>query len=143
MFLGEYVHVLDSKGRLTIPARFREDLEPGVFLTRGYEPCIVTYPPSEWERLATKIAQVPMASRTARSYGRLLFGGAHETNVDRAGRVLIPPFLREYAGIEEEAVIVGINTYLEIWAPQRWQEIQATDSMQMDTILADMTRLGV
>ena len=143
MFLGEYSHALDAKGRLTVPARLRGELGEGLVLTRGYDPCIFVYPPAEWAALAQKIAAMSVASQTARSYGRLMFGGAFETNLDRLGRVLIPSFLREYAGIKDEAVVVGVNTYLEIWNPGRWSEVVARDGGNLPAILDDMVRMGV
>lgn len=143
MFLGEYRHATDAKGRLTVPARFRSELESGVVVTRGYEPCLVLYPLTEWSRLADKVAQLPMASRVVRSYGRLVFGGAFEVSLDSMGRMLIPAFLREHAGITEEAVVVGLNTHIEIWSPERWQQTFERDSANLDDILAEVTRLGL
>ncbi|MHB0856678.1 MAG: division/cell wall cluster transcriptional repressor MraZ [Anaerolineae bacterium] len=143
MFLGEYSHALDPKGRLTIPARFRAELESGLVITRGYEPCLVVYPLQEWGALAEKVARMPAASRTARSYSRLMFGGAFEQAPDKNGRVLIPAFLREYAGIQDDAVVVGVNNYVEIWSPVNWQEIVARDTENMDVILADVAGMGV
>ncbi len=143
MFVGEYAHNLDPKGRLTIPARFRAALAAGLVITRGYDPCLVIYPLAAWSALADKVAQLPIASRAARSYGRLIFGGAFETAPDKMGRVLIPSFLRDYAGIGEEAVILGINTYLEIWDPERLREALERDHQNLDTILADVGKMGV
>ena len=143
MFLGEYSHTLDSKGRLTIPARFRTELESGLVVTRGHENCLVIYPQGEWSALAAKVAQMPNASRTARAYSRLIFGGASEATLDKAGRILIPSFLREYASIEEEAVVVGVNTYIEMWSPQRWQQTLDRDAQNMDVILAEVAKMGV
>lgn len=143
MFLGEYLHSLDAKGRLTIPSRFRADLGSCPVVARGYDSCLVLYPTAEWERLAAKIAQMPIASRQARSYGRILFGGAREVTLDKMGRILLPAFLREHAGLKEEALLVGINTYVEIWSPERWREALARDGENLDDILAEMMRLGV
>lgn len=143
MFLGEYSHTLDAKGRLTIPARFRAGLASGLVVTRGYESCLAIYPLAEWSMLANKVAQMPRASRMGRSYSRLIFGGAFESSLDKAGRLLIPSFLREYASLEEEAVVVGVNTYIEIWGPGKWQLILERDSQNLDAILAEVTRMGV
>jgi MraZ protein len=143
MFLGEYSHTLDAKGRLTIPARFRAELESGMVITRGAEPCLVVYPADEWATLAAKAAQMPTASRVARSYTRLMFGGASEAQPDKMGRILVPAFLREYAGIQEEAVVVGVNSYIEIWAPERWQQALARDAGDMDEILAEVAKMGI
>jgi len=143
MFLGEYTHALDARGRIIVPARFRSELETGLVVTRGYDPCLVIYPLDGWTALASRVAQTSAASRNARSYGRLVFGGAYEATLDSMGRVLIPAFLREYAGIEEEAVVVGVNTYLEIWHPEKWRDALERDAQNLDAILADMTNMGV
>ena len=143
MFLGEYSHSLDTKGRLTIPARFRGELEGGVVTTRGHEPCLVIYPIKEWSALADKVTRLPTASRAARSYSRLIFGGAAEVVPDKMGRILIPAFLREYAGIGEQAVVVGVNTHIEVWNPDRWQEALERDMRDLDAILADVSKMGI
>jgi MraZ protein len=143
MFLGEYTHALDLKGRLTIPARFRGELEAGLVVTRGAEPCLVIYPQEEWVALARRAAQMPTASRTARSYTRRLFGGAHEATLDKMGRILVPSFLRDYAGVTDEAVVVGLNTYIEVWNPERWRQGLEEDSENLEAILADVARMGV
>lgn len=143
MFLGEYSHALDPKGRLTIPARFRAELEEGVVIIRGYEPCLILYPLAAWRRLAERAAQLPATSAAARSYNRLTFGGAHETTLDRMGRVLLPAFLRDYAEIQEEAIVVGVNTVLELWSPPRWREVWQRDREHLAEIQADVTKMGL
>jgi MraZ protein len=143
VFLGQYSHTLDAKGRITIPARFREELDSGLVITRGYDPCLIAYPEAEWIKLAKKIAEVPKTNHMARSYGRFVFGGASEATLDSAGRVLIPPFLREYAHLEQEAIVVGVNTYIEIWEPEIWHRTFDSDAENMDAILTEMTRMGV
>lgn len=143
MFLGEYSHALDAKGRVTIPARFRDELDSGLVITRGYEPCLLVYALTEWTALANRAAGMPQASRAARSYSRLVFGGAFEAELDKMGRVLIPAFLREYAAIEEEAVIVGVNNFIEIWNPGRWRQTLERDIQNLDVILSDVAKMGV
>jgi MraZ protein len=143
MFLGQYAHTLDAKGRLTIPARFRSPLEEGLYLTSGDEPCLVVYTPEEWHELARKIAQIPRASRRGRAYSRRLFGSAFEAKLDAMGRVLIPSFLREYAGIENEALVVGVNTFVEIWSPQNWQQAMERENQDLDAILDEVASMGV
>jgi MraZ protein len=143
MFLGEHSHALDSKGRLTIPARFREELEKGLVIIRGYEPCLVVYPLAAWQSLSGRAAQMPSTSAAARSYNRLTFGGAHETTLDKMGRVLLPAFLRDYAGIQEEAIVVGVNTTIEIWAPPRWREVWQRDRERLEEIQADVAKMGI
>ena len=124
MFLEEFVHVLDEKGRLTIPAKFRAGLSDGLVITRGIDRCLVVYPLEEWNRLAERVSALPMTNRSARAFRRLVFAGAHHAtpDKDKQGRVLIPPRLREYANLEGEVVIAGLNTHIEIWNPEAWAQ---------------------
>ena len=122
MFLGEFVHTTDEGGRLTIPARFRADLEVGLVVTRGLDRCLAIYPMKEWERLAEQVSALPITDRRARAFRRLVFANASDVTLDKHGRVLIPPRLREYAGLDGEVVITGLNTYIELWNPDSWSK---------------------
>jgi MraZ protein len=124
MFLGEFSNTIDNKGRLTIPSRFRPDVATGVVVTRGLDGCLVVYTNAEWELLAARVNALPITDRRARDFRRFVFGSAAEAMPDRQGRVLIPAFLREYAGIDGEVAIVGMNTYIEIWNPETWQAMR-------------------
>lgn len=121
MFLGEFNHTVDEKGRLTIPARFRPDLAKGVIITRWLDRCLALFPAAEWENLAQKVNALPLTDRRARDFRRFVFGSATEAAPDRQGRVLIPSFLREYATLDGEVTVVGMNTYIEIWHPETWR----------------------
>jgi MraZ protein len=143
MFLGQYSHALDSKGRLTIPARFREELDGGLVMTQGYEPCLLVYPQASWMSLAQKVAQMSAASSMARSYARLIFGNAFEAIPDKMGRILVPTVLRDYAGIQEEAIVVGVNLYIEVWSPTRWRETMEHDNRNLPNILAEVAHMGI
>lgn len=120
MFLGEFVHVLDSKGRLTIPAKFRAELDTGLVVTRGIDRCLAVFPKPEWEQLAEQVSELPLTNRQARAFQRLLFANASEVAPDNQGRVLIPPRLREYAALDGEVVVAGLNTHIELWNPEAW-----------------------
>jgi MraZ protein len=120
MFLGEYVHTIDEKGRLTIPARFRADLTTGLIVTRGIDRCLAIFPMAEWNRLAEQVSALPITDRRARAFRRLVFANASDAIPDKQGRVLIPPRLREFAGLDSEVVITGLNTYIEVWNPDSW-----------------------
>ncbi len=122
MFLGEFIHTIDEKGRLAIPARFRADLAIGLVVTRGIDRCLAIYPMEEWEQLADKVSGLPMTDRRARAFRRLVFANASDVTLDKQGRVLIPPRLREYAGLDGEVVVTGLNTYIEVWGPGSWGE---------------------
>jgi MraZ protein len=121
MFFGEYSHSIDDKGRVTIPARFRPALAQGGFVTRGLDGCLALYPNEEWDALAEKVNALPTTDRHVRDFRRFIFGSATEAAPDRQGRVLIPAYLRQYAHIDGEVTVVGMNTYIEIWHPETWQ----------------------
>lgn len=122
MFLGEFVHTIDGKGRLAIPARFRADLAIGLVVTRGIDRCLAIYPIEEWKQLAKQVSALPMTDRRARAFRRLVFANASDAIPDKQGRVLIPPRLREYAGLDGEVIVTGLNVYIEVWNPDSWRE---------------------
>ncbi|MFZ5647240.1 MAG: division/cell wall cluster transcriptional repressor MraZ [Bacillota bacterium] len=122
MFIGEYQHTIDPKGRLFIPARFREGLGEKFILTKGLDGCLFVYPPKEWTAIEQKMRSLPFTKADARAFVRFFFSGATECEVDKQGRILIPSSLREYAGLEKETMIIGISTRVEIWSKQRWEE---------------------
>ncbi len=122
MFLGEYVHTIDEAGRLTIPAKFRDELAEGLVVTRGLDRCLAIYPLDEWERLAERVSGLPITDRYARAFRRLVFANASHAVPDRHGRVVIPPRLREYIDLGGEVVITGLNTYIELWHPESWDQ---------------------
>jgi MraZ protein len=121
MFWGEYAHQLDKKGRLIIPARYRPHLSQGSILTRGLDRNLVIYPQDTWRDVSEQINQMPITQPTGRALRRLLFSGAVELSLDRQGRISIPLYLREYAGIDGEALLVGMETFVEIWQPESWR----------------------
>jgi MraZ protein len=122
MFMGEFQHTVDAKGRLIIPAKLREGLGERFVATKGLENCLFLFPEREWEAFGEKLRTLPLASGAARAFTRLFFSGASECEVDPQGRILLPSNLREYAGIEKEVVIVGVSNRVEIWAKDRWEE---------------------
>jgi MraZ protein len=121
-FMGEYEHSVDAKGRLIIPAKFREGLGERFVATRGLEHSISVFPMKEWEALGEKLRTYPMASGAAREFTRLIYSGAAECEFDPQGRISLPQNLRTYAGIEKDAVVVGVSTRVEIWAKAKWEE---------------------
>jgi len=125
MFLGAFTHTIDEKGRLTVPAKFRADLAAGLVVTRAIDRCLAIYPMEEWEQLAGQVSALPVTDRRARAFRRLVFADATDAIPDKQGRVLIPPRLREYAGIDGEVVVTGLNTYIEVWNPDAWDEERA------------------
>lgn len=122
MFMGEFQHNVDAKGRLFIPAKLREGLGDSFIATKGLENCLFVFPKTEWEAFGEKLKALPLASSAARQFTRLFFSGATECEVDSQGRILLPAPLREYAGLDKEAVIVGVSSRVEIWSGPRWEE---------------------
>jgi MraZ protein len=143
MFLGEYSHTIDDKGRLTIPAKFRDELESGVVITRGLDGCLWAYGRSEWDILADKIAQLPTTNPAARNFARFMFSGAFDSIPDRQGRILLPQKLRDYAEIQDETIIIGVKNKLEIWSPARWGEVVTTVEQATEDIVAQLQDLGI
>ena len=120
MFVGRFEYTIDDKGRLTIPAKFRPELAGGLVVTRGIDRCLSIYPLSAWEPLARKVSALPMTDRSARAFRRLVFADACDTVPDQQGRVLIPPYLREYADLDGNVVITGLSDHLEVWSRMNW-----------------------
>jgi MraZ protein len=125
MFLGTHEPRLDEKGRLILPAKFREELSAGLVITKGQERCLYVFPSTEFEALTQTLRQAPVTAKAARDYQRVMFAGAHDEIPDRQGRVTIPQGLRTYAGLEKECVVIGANTRVEIWDAQAWNKYLA------------------
>ncbi len=120
MFLGQFAHNVDAKGRLTVPVRFRASLAAGAFVTQGFERNLMVYTTDSFERLAKRANVLSSTDPEARAVRRMIFGGATEVSLDSVGRILIPPFLREFAELKEEVTVVGVGEYFEIWSTQAW-----------------------
>lgn len=123
MFLGQYSHTIDSKGRLTIPARFRDALESGAYVIQGFERNLLVYTTESFERLAEKASTLSTTDPEARAVRRVIFGGASEVQLDSSGRILLPPFLRDYAELDGDIVIVGAGQYFELWSSITWDQV--------------------
>ncbi len=121
MLLGEFIQTIDDKGRVTIPATFRAELEAGLVVTRGLDRCLAIYPAAEWKRLAAEVSALPTGGRRGRALRRVVFAQAYDAAADSQGRVLIPPRLREYADFEGEVVVIGLTSYIEVWDPEAWR----------------------
>lgn len=141
MFLGEFTHTIDNKGRLTIPAKLRGLLAAGLVVTRGFDQNLMLYPLDEWEKLAENISERPLADKDMRDFRRRVFSGAADLLPDRQGRILLPQYLRDFAGIDGEVVINGMFNYLEIWASASWQTVRK--SIEDDSDVARWEDLGI
>jgi MraZ protein len=122
MFFGQYEHSIDDKGRLTIPSRYRDLLQDGAYITQGFDQNLMVLTATTFDRISNRVSQMSMTDPTARQLRRLIFSNADRVEVDRAGRILIPQFLRASAQLDGAAVMVGVGEYIEIWSLSRWQE---------------------
>lgn len=122
MFMGEYQHSVDIKGRLIVPAKFRDQLSDSFIITRGLDNCLFGYPMDEWRKLEEKLKELPVTKKDARAFVRFFFSGATEVEIDRQGRINIPTTLLQYANIVKDCVIIGVASRIEIWAAQKWQD---------------------
>ncbi|GGH74472.1 division/cell wall cluster transcriptional repressor MraZ [Pullulanibacillus pueri] len=121
MFMGEYQHSIDEKGRLIVPSKFREDLGTTFVLTRGLDQCVFGYPMEEWKQLEQKLKALPFTKKDARAFTRFFFSGAAESQLDKQGRVNISQPLRSYAKLEKECVVIGVSSRIEIWSKSIWE----------------------
>lgn len=142
VFIGEFRHSLDSKGRIIVPARFREELDGKVILTRGLDTCLFGFPEGEWRNQEQKLTTLPMTMADGRAFSRLFFSGASECELDRQGRALIPPHLRQYARIERDVVVIGVSSRFEIWAAELWEEYLLQVSGSYETIAEKLVSLS-
>ncbi len=143
MFLGEYEHSLDAKGRLAIPARFRALLGEGAVMSRGFDGCLVIYPADVWRTVAEKLDTLTTTQEAARLAKRFVFAGASECEFDRQGRILVPAFLRTYAALAESAAVVGQYSRIEVWDVARWGEMSARAEAESGQIAQQLAGLGL
>ena len=142
MFMGEYNHSIDSKGRLIMPAKFREILGESFVVTKGLDGCLFVYPDSEWKIFEDKLKTLPLTNKNARQFTRFFLAGAANCEVDKQGRILLPQVLREFAGLEKDVVLVGVASRIEIWSKKLWDESVNNYDMDMDEVAEDMANLG-
>ncbi len=140
MFMGEYNHSIDAKGRMIVPSKFREQLGEEFVITKGFDGCLYGYTKEEWKNIEEKFRDVTLTSKDARKFLRFFFSGAASCEVDKQGRILIPPVLREYAGLDKEVVTAGVFQRIEIWDKDRWADNNYDD---MDEIAEHMAELGL
>ncbi|GGF11802.1 transcriptional regulator MraZ [Halobacillus andaensis] len=121
MFMGEFQHNIDTKGRIIVPSKFRDELQDGFVLTRGLDQCLFAYPMNEWKLLEEKLKKLPLTKKDARAFTRFFFSGAVECEVDKQGRVNIPPPLRSHAKLDKECVVIGVSNRIEFWSKDLWE----------------------
>ena len=143
MFIGEYLHSIDLKKRMAVPSKFRADLKNKVVVTRGLDKCLFVYPMKVWEDLAGKLGTLPVGESATRSFIRLMLAGAVDVEVDKQGRILIPDFLKSYAGLGKNVIVAGIYNRLEIWDEKKWKEYKKKAEKNTDEIAEQLGKLGV
>ena len=143
MFLGEYQHNIDYKGRLSVPKKFRGQLTKGSVLTKGLDRCLFLYTKEGWGTLSNRVKELPVTASDARAFGRYLFSGATEIEFDQLGRIFIPEYLRNYAGLKKEAVVVGILERIEIWDAKSWEKMRKEVESKGEEIAEKLTGSGI
>ncbi len=134
LFLGSHIHALDAKGRVAVPSRFRVFLANGLVVTRGFDGCIALYPRAAWESLSSRIQALSITDFDVRQFRRMVFSEAIDLQLDSQGRILVPFALRSFAGIDREVVVIGVESSVEIWSPERW----AATSREIDVAADDI-----
>ena len=143
MFIGEYNHTIDSKGRLIVPSKFREALGDEFVVTKGLDGCLFVFPMEEWNVFTQKLHDLPLTKKEARQFSRFFLAGAASCEVDRQGRILLRRVLRDFAQLDKEAVLVGVSSRIEIWSKTKWDAINDIDVDDMDDIAEHMADLGI
>ena len=143
LFIGEYRHGLDAKGRVIVPVKFRDGLGDKFVLTKGLDGCLFAYSKEEWANFENKIRTLPLTSKDARAFVRFFFSGAVECEIDKQGRTLIPPMLREHAELDKDLVIIGVSTRVEIWSQAKWDSYSEAEDLEADVLAEKMAELGI
>lgn len=143
MFIGEYSHNLDSKGRVAVPAKFRNMLEKGAVVTKGLDNCLFLYPKNKWEEIAQKFANLPISQAKARAFARHMLAGAMNVEFDNQGRINLPEYLRKFANLKKETIIAGLFDRLEIWNQEAWNKYKAAAEKDSGEIAEALGEMGV
>jgi MraZ protein len=143
MFIGEYQHNLDDKGRLAIPAKFRAKLAKGAVVTKGLDNCLFLYTAAEWEKLATKLANLTISKANTRAFSRLMLAGAMDVQLDKQGRIILPEYLRKFGNLKKKAILAGLYSRLEIWDEDNWNKYKKGTEKQSTDIAEALEGLDV
>ncbi len=143
MLIGEYLHTIDQKNRLSVPSKFRKELGARVVVTRGLDQCLFLYSVEEWKALAEKLATLPWGKSETRSFVRTMIAGAMDCEIDSLGRILLPDYLKSYSKLEAEAVVVGLYNRVEIWSPELWKQYSEGAMRQTEVIAEKLGELGL
>lgn len=143
MFIGEYSHKIDQKGRLAVPAKFRRELREGAIVTRGLDNCLFLYTKKEWDKMAEKLSRLPISQSNTRAFSRLMLAGAMDVEIDKQGRIIIPDYLRKFAGLSKNTVIAGLLNRLEIWDESKWEVYKRNTEKASNKIAEALGELDV
>ena len=143
MLIGEYKHTLDPKKRLSVPSKWRGDLGQTLIITRGLDSCLFVYPQTQWQRITQKVSELPLGQADTRSFNRFFLSGAVEVEVDSVGRILVPDFLKEFAGLDSKVVLAGIYDRVEIWAENKWEDYKRDIEQKADELAQKLGEIGV
>lgn len=143
MFMGEYHHCLDPKGRLIVPSKFREGLGQNFVITKGLDNCLFVYPMEEWLTIEKKLKNLPFTKADARAFVRFFFSGANECELDKQGRMLLPSNLREYAKLDKDVVIIGVSSRIEIWSKEVWESYTQNEDMDYEEIAEKLQDIDI
>lgn len=143
MLIGEHTHTLDSKKRLSLPAKFRKELGTSVVVTRGLDSCVFVYSKKEWVHFAQKLGELSMGQSDTRAFNRFILGGAVEVDIDKAGRILIPDFLKDFAELDNRVIVVGITNRVELWNEEVWRQYQAGVEKKADALAEKLGDIGM
>jgi len=143
MFIGEYLYIVDHKKRLAIPSKFRKTLGKKAIVTKGIDTCLTVYPITEWEKLARKLESLPSSKVDARGFVRIMLAGAVDVGLDKLGRILIPDYLKKYAGLKKEVVILGLSNRIEIWDKTKWKNYKDKTEKDIGDMASRLEELGV
>ncbi len=142
MFLGEYQHSLDTKGRIIVPSKFREELGAKFIATKGLDNCLFLYPLDEWKLIEEKLRSLPFTRADVRSFARFFFSGASELEIDKQGRIVLPTNLRDYADIVKDLIVIGVGSRVEIWASEKWRDYNQMAESSYESIAENLVGLG-
>jgi len=143
MLIGQYIHTLDPKKRIALPAKFRSELGKKVVITRGLDTCLVIYPMKTWQKMTEKLAMLPMGQADTRGFGRFVLAGAVEGDIDSIGRILVPDFLKDFAGLGTQVAVIGVHDRVELWNEKVWAEYKGRIEKQADTLAEKLGQIGV
>ncbi len=143
MLIGEYIHNLDEKKRISLPSKFRKELGKKVVLTHGLDHCVFLYPIKEWTKIAEKLSSLSIGQSDTRSFNRFMLAGAVEVDVDSVGRILIPDFLKEFATLAGHVVFAGVHNRVELWNETAWNEYKKNVMTQADSLAQKLGEIGV